>query len=179
MLDLHRLPQLLERAREPRIDGADREVERVGDLPGRHPDSVAEHDDDPALQRQVGHGREQAAVSRRMYGCEVGHVRKLLVRETTLRPQEVERPVGDDAVQPRSEGTPLVEAPERGECALEPVRGDVVRERPPSGDGKGGPPRVSPVAAEERSSSVSVAPTRPPYEIPVTWLTHSSAVLYV
>ena len=113
-----------------------------------------------------------------MYGREVGHVRKLLVRQTTLRTQEVERAVGDDAVQPRPERATLVETAERGKCALEPVRGDVVRKRSSSGDGECGSPRVAPVAAKERSSGVSVAVTRPPYEIPVTWLTHSSAVLY-
>ena len=178
MLDLHRLAQLFERACEPRVDGADRKVERLGDLRGRHPDSVAKHDDDPALQRELGHCREQAAVSRDMHWREVGQIRKLLVREPALRTQEVERTVGDDAVEPRPERAPLVKAVERGECALEPIRSDVVRERSPSGNGESSSPRVAPVAAKERSSGVSVAATRPPYEIPVTWLTHSSAVLY-
>lgn len=179
MLDLQRLAQLLERACEPRVDGADRKIERVGDLRGRHPDSVAEHDDDTALERELGHGGEQAAVSRRMDGPEVGQVRKLLVRKTTLGTQKVERAVGDNAVQPRPERTTLVEAAERGKRAFEPVCGDVVRERPPPGDSECSSPCVAPVATEERSGGVSVAATRPPYEIPVTWLTHSSAVLYV
>jgi hypothetical protein len=82
-------------------------------------------------------------------------------------------------MQPRPERTPLVETPQSGESALESIRGDVVCQRAPAGDRKSRAPRVAPVAAKERGSGFPVAATRPPYEIPVTWLTHSSAVLYV
>ena len=90
----------------------------------------------------------------------------------------VERPVGDDPVQPRPERPALVEPPQRGERTLEAVRRHVVCERAPPGDGERRAPSVAPVAAEEGGRSVSVAAPRPPYEVPVTWFTHSSAVLY-
>ena len=178
MLDLQGLAQLLESARKPGVDRADRELERTGDLLRRHAHPVAQDDHHAALEREIGHRREQAPITDRVGGCGVGKIRKLLVGETTLRAQEVERPVGHDPVQPRPERAMLVETPERGERTLEPVRSHVVRKRTASGDGVRRPPRIAPVAPEERRSGFSVAVPRPPYEIPVTWFTHSFAVLY-
>src|SRR4051794_15191902 len=109
----------------------------------------------------------------------VGRVGQFLVREAAFRPQQVERPVRDDAVQPRAERAALVEAAERSEGALEPVGGHVVSKGAPPGDGEGGTPGIAPVAAEEQRGSFTVATTRAPHEISVTRFTHSSAVLYV
>ena len=109
----------------------------------------------------------------------VGKLRQLFVREATLGAENVEGPVGDDAVQPRPERTPVVEAPERGERPLEAVGCDVVRERAPPGDRVGGTPCVAPVAAKERSRSLAVAASGLSNEFPVTRFTHSSGVLYV
>ncbi len=95
-----------------------------------------------------------------------------------LGAQQVERAIRDDPVQPRPEGAAVVEASERGERPLESVGSDVVRERAAAGDGESSAPGVAPVAAEERSSSITVAAARPPYEVSVTWLTHSFTVSY-
>jgi hypothetical protein len=81
-------------------------------------------------------------------------------------------------VQPGPERTSVVETSKRGECALEAVRGHVVGQRAAAGDRVRGAPGVAPVAAEEDGSGVTVAASRPSYEISVTWLTHSSAVWY-
>src|SRR6266550_3928646 len=108
----------------------------------------------------------------------VGRVGQLLVGEATLCPQQVERPVRDDPVQPWAERAALVEAPQRGEGALEPVCGHVVRKGAPPGDGEGSAPGVAPVAAKEHGRGFTVAATRPPHEISITRFTHSSAVLY-
>ena len=178
MLHLQRLSELLERACEPGVDRSDWESEGVGDLLRRHPDSVAEHDDDAPLEREPGDGGEEAAVARRVERPDVGQVGQFLGRESALGSQEVERAVGHDPVQPRSEGTAVVESRERGERPLEGVRGHVVRERPASGDREGSTPRVAPVAAEERSPGVAVAAPRLPDEISVTRLTHSFTVSY-
>jgi 4a-hydroxytetrahydrobiopterin dehydratase len=111
-------------------------------------------------------------------GSEIRRVGELLVRQAALRPQDVERPVGHDPVQPRPERTALVETAERRECPLEAVGGDVVRQRATSGDRERRTPRVAPVPPEQRSRGFSVAATRPAYEVSVTGFTHSSAVLY-
>src|SRR5579884_439513 len=178
MLDLQRLAQLLEGAREAGVDGSHGEIERARDLLRRHAHPVAQDDDDAPLERQLGHGAEQATVSRRVGRSKVGHVRQLFVRESPLGAQQVEGPVRHDPVQPGSERAAVVEASQRGERTLEPVGGHVVRQRAPPRDRKRGTPRVSPVAAEERSRSFAVAAPRLPNQVPVTWLTHSSAVLY-
>jgi 4a-hydroxytetrahydrobiopterin dehydratase len=81
-------------------------------------------------------------------------------------------------VQPWPERPAFVEAPERGERPLEPIRGDVVCERRTPRDGEGRTPCVAPVTAEERRSSVTVAASGLPYEVSVTWLTHSFTVWY-
>ena len=119
MLDLQRLAQLLERAREAGVDGPHREIERLGDLLRRHPDPVAQDDDNAPLERKLGHRGEQAAVSGRMSGRDVRRVGQLLVGEAAFGAQQVERAVGDDPVQPRPERATVVEASERGEGPLE------------------------------------------------------------
>ena len=174
MLDL----QLLECAREAGVDRPHREIERSGDLLRRHPDPVAEDDDNAPLERQLDDGREQAAVSRCVSRREVRRVGQLLVGEAAFRPQQVERPVRHDPVQPRPERAPVVEASERGERPLEAVRGDVVRQRAASGDRVRSAPRIAPVAAEERGRSFTVAAAGLPHEVSVTRFTHSSAVWY-
>ena len=78
----------------------------------------------------------------------------------------------------RFERAPVVEASECCERPLESVRGHVVRQRAATGDRERSAPRIAPVAAKERRSRFSVAASRPPYEVPVTGFTHSSAVLY-
>ena len=172
------LPQLLERSRKTGVDGSDGEVERVRDLRRRHADPVAQDDNHAPLERERRNRREEAAVSHLVDRREVGHVGKLLVRKPPLRAQEIERAVGDDPVQPRPERTALVEAVKCGEGPLESVRGHVVRQRAATGDRERSAPRIAPVAAKERRSRFSVAASRPPYEVPVTGFTHSSAVLY-
>lgn len=178
MLHLQRFAELLECAREPGVDRSDRKIERVGDLLRRHPDSVAQDDDDAPLERQLRDGGEQATVPGRVDGSGVGQVGKLLVGEAALGPQEIESPVGHDPVQPRPEWAAIVESRERGERPLEAVRGHVVRHGAASGDREGGTPRVAPVTAEQRGCGVAVAAPRLPDEISVTRVTHSFTVSY-
>ena len=134
-------------------------------------------DDDSPFKGEIGDCGEKAPVSRGMGRRRVGRVGQLLIREAAFRPQQVERPVRDDPVQPRAERAALVEATECGESALEPVCGHVVRKGVPPGDGEGGTPGIPPVAAKEQRRSFTVATTRPPHEISITRFTHSSAVL--
>jgi hypothetical protein len=169
---------LLEGPREPRVDRADREIERFGDLLRRHADPVAQDDHDAPLEGQLGNRREKAAVAGRVRRADVRELRQLLVGEATLRAQDVERPVGDDPVQPRPERPALVEAAERGERALESIRGDVVGEPAAARDRVRSTPGVAPVALKQRGRGFSVAVSRPPYKVPVTRFRHSFAVLY-
>jgi hypothetical protein len=81
-------------------------------------------------------------------------------------------------VQPGAERAPVVEAPQRGERALEPVGGHVVGKRPASGNCVRSAPGIAPVTAEEVGCGLTVAAACPPYEVSVTRFTHSFAVLY-
>jgi 4a-hydroxytetrahydrobiopterin dehydratase len=103
---------------------------------------------------------------------EIRRVGQLLVRQAALGTQQVERPVRDDAVQPRPERATVVEASECRERPLEPVGGHVVRERAAPGDRVRSAPGVAPVTAEEHGRSFPVAAARPPDEVSVTRLTH-------
>lgn len=113
-----------------------------------------------------------------MSGREVRGVGQFLIGKPALGPQEVERTVRNDPMQPGPERATVVEPPQRGECALEPVGGHIVCERAPTGDGEGSAPRVAPVAAEQSSCGFAVAASGLPHEVSVTRFTHSSAVWY-
>lgn len=66
-----------------------------------------------------------------------------------MPPQFVDRPVDDDALQPRAKRARLVEAVERGKRPLNGVLRHVVGRCPFGRNGTCGLPRLGPVAIEE------------------------------
>src|SRR5690348_12794825 len=108
----------IETAAEPRVDGAARQVEQLGDLPRRVLEEVAEHDHCAVLGRELADAGERGAVGLRRRRS--GHVvAELDLRAQAARARPVDRTVDDDPVQPRAERAAPVEAVEVADSGQE------------------------------------------------------------
>jgi hypothetical protein len=90
---------------------------------------------------------------------EIDGLRGLTANEPTLRSKQIERAVGDDAVQPGRKGPSLVKAIKRGKGTLEGVGRDIVGQSPTASDRKGNPPGALPIAAKQRRRGIAISAT--------------------
>ena len=146
---IHRL-HLVEAAAQPRVDGAARDVQHRRDLARRVLEQVAKDDHGALIRRQPADRGEERLV-RGVRCCCRGRERRL---EVGLGPQRsrasvVDRPVDDDAVQPRSEGPAAIEAIEVPDRSEKRLLGDVLRGGGVVDDEVRGLVGASPVEAEQ------------------------------
>ncbi len=138
---------------QPGGDGAHRDTELAGDFLDGEVEPVAKDDDEALLRIECAYGLRDGARLLTLLERTRGLPRDVSVelRQALPAPQQIDGPVGRDPLQPRAERTRLVEAVERAERPLHGVLRGVVSKRAVGGDGVGGPPRVIPVAVEERA----------------------------
>src|SRR5256885_3093572 len=122
--------QLVERAPQPRVHGAAREVEQECDLARRVVEHVAKHHDRAALGAERGKRRRELVTRLELLADR--RVRRLHVQLSPQCPSAgpVDRAVHDDAVEPGPERPPPVEAVERPQGGEERLLGDVLSSGP-------------------------------------------------